>query len=100
MRSPIHNSDRAVKRGLSVKDSRIWMPALLLLLALAFNWPYINAGFWADDYMLINALAQEELPISRLTGAWCAVDVAAFDNLWWKDADFAVSFDVLSQSHL
>ena len=71
---------------------RVWMPALLILLALIFTLPYVEAGFFADDYLLVNLLSQENPSVSRLKGAWSAIDTPAFDNIWWKDSKLTGSF--------
>jgi hypothetical protein len=69
-----------------------WVTALVFLLALAFNWPYLTGGFFADDFILVNVLASGDPPISPWLGAWITTEVPAFENLWWKDGALAVSF--------
>jgi hypothetical protein len=68
--------------------------ALVLLPALAFlfNWPYLKGGFYADDFMILNALALDPLPVSRWCGIWSAQDIPAFNHLWWKDPNWSLSF--------
>ena len=69
-----------------------WVPTVVFLLALAFNLPYLTGGFFADDFILVNALESGDPPFSPWLGAWITTEVPGFDNLWWKDNALAVSF--------
>jgi len=87
-------SDQAVYLSSNGGTTRLmrWGPVLVFLLALAFNLPYLTAGYYADDFLLGNALAANDPPVSPWTGGWISSDMPAFNNLWWKDSDFALSF--------
>ena len=64
----------------------------LPILALLFNWPYLNGGFYADDFLLINIFEQDPLPFSRWLGIWSVDSGPGFDNLWWKDTGWGANF--------
>jgi len=66
--------------------------AALFVLALALNWPFVGGGFQADDLLLLNQMAEEPLPYSRLRGLWSNADIDTFAALWWRDADMDGTF--------
>jgi hypothetical protein len=61
---------------------------LLVLMAVILNWPYLSAGFYADDFMIVNALESDEIDFSRWRGIWSTEQFPGFEHLWWKDADW------------
>lgn len=58
---------------------------LLVLVSLAFNWPYLTSGFQGEDYIFLNMLGQEPLPYSRLKGLWSQWDVPSLTSIWWYE---------------
>lgn len=72
-----------------------WSPRLPLvvlpLLALLLNWPYLQSGFQADDYIFINALT-DGVPFSRWRGFWSIDTPDCFTKLWWLEPSFERGF--------
>lgn len=59
-----------------------WLLPLLPALALALNWPYLGAGFAADDVLLLNLLREGTAP-SWWRGLWSVTDLECVKSLWW-----------------
>jgi len=79
-----------------VKASFIQRPlfAILLipLLVLLLNFPFLKAGFFADDFFFLNALRSDTLAFSHWQGMWSIEDYTSFDVIWWKDPDWHGKF--------
>ena len=61
--------------------------ALLVLISLGFNWPYLTSGFQGEDYIFLNMLKQEPLPFSRVLGLWSTWDMPAITSIWWFEGE-------------
>ncbi len=70
------------------------VPALLLLVALSFlyNWPYLTAGFFGDEFCFLNMLRLDPLPYARWAGFWATYDVPGITSVWWFDHDTQGTF--------
>jgi hypothetical protein len=69
-------------------------PALVffLLVSLLYNWYYLTCGFMGEDFMFLNMLRQDPLPISRWLGFWASADYPALTSIWWFEGQGTTPF--------
>lgn len=76
---------KVISRADKKTVSSIFILAVLILLSLILNWPYLKGGFYGDDLLFLNMLHQDPLPFSWWKGLWSVTDIPDIINLWWMD---------------
>jgi len=65
---------------------------LLVLLSLAYNGYYLTCGFMGEDFIFMNMIRQDPLPISRWLGFWSVADYPALTSIWWFEGQGTTPF--------
>jgi len=64
---------------------------LLVLASMVLHWPYLSAGFHADDLIFLDVVRRHPLPFSRWQGMWAAEGIGVFD-FWWAEPGAQAQF--------
>lgn len=64
---------------------KVWPIVLIGALAFLLNWPYLRAGFFGDDYILLNLMERDPSPYSWWSGMWSVNSFPFMENIWWKE---------------